>query len=389
MNKKIIIVLLALTSTVVMAQQDGIQAGSMTLFPTLGLSYGQTSNVFLTSDELQELRSNFTVFSPGIRLEVEGEKTDFSAQYDYNKTIYNADSRYNFDRHNLAANLGYTASSRSRGEVSVEYVNATDRIGTGNQQGDLINLGLDPDEWHSFGVGGKWHYGGIGAKGAIDFELGTLNRQYDNNRAFTRTRDRSTNYFGATYAHAVSPKTNLLAQFKRANIDYDEATLDNTETRLMFGAEWQATGKTSARALVGYLEKDFDNPIHNDFSGVAVEVGATWSPRSYSIFDLTLARETDETNGNGSFVVRNSADVGWTHYWKDRFSTTANVGVSDENYKENVRDDSLSYYGLSAKYQFTDWMMSGLGYRHTNRTSTISDFEYNDNSLLFTLELSK
>lgn len=389
MNKKIIILLCAFMSGAVVAQQEGIQAGSMTLFPTFGFSYGHTNNVFLTSTEAQKLSSNYTVFSPGIRLESEGEKTDFSAQYDYNKTIYNSNSKYNFDRHNLSAHLGYTASSRSRAELSVEYVNATDRIGTGNQQGDLINLGLDPDEWHSFGVGGKWHYGGVGAKGAIDLELGTLNRQYDNNRDFTRTRDRRTNYFGATYSHAVSPKTNLLAQFKRSNIDYDVATLDNSETRLMFGAEWQATGKTSARALVGYLEKDFDNPIHDDFSGVAVEVGATWSPRSYSIFDLSLARETDETNGNGSYVVRNSADLGWTHFWKDRFSTTANIGISDENYKENARDDSLNYYGLSAKYQFTDWLMSGLGYRHSNRTSTLQDFEYKDNSLLFTLELSK
>ena len=157
----------------------------------------------------------------------------------------------------------------------------------------------------------------------------------------------------------------------------------------MLGAEWNVTGKTTARALVGYLSKDFKEPAHNDFSGVAVEAGVTWSPRSYSVFDLTLARETDETNGNGSYVLRNSADLGWTHYWVDRFSTTANIGYSDEKYKGSLRDDSLNYYGLSAKYQFSDWLMSGLGYRHSDRSSSLEDFEYKDNSILFTLELSK
>ncbi|MCF6319214.1 MAG: outer membrane beta-barrel protein, partial [Proteobacteria bacterium] len=273
--------------------------------------------------------------------------------------------------------------------VSAEYFDGSDRIGTANRQGDLVNLVLDPDEWNSLGLGAKWRYGGIGAKGAIDLEVGTIDRQYDNNRLFTSTRDRGTRYFGATYSHTISPKTNLLAQFKRTKIDYDTATLDNTETRLMLGAEWKATGKTSARALVGYLSKDFKQPQHDDFNGLAVEVGATWSPKSYSLFDLTLSRETDETNGNGSFVVRNSADVGWTHFWKDRFSTTANIGMSREDYRGSLRDDDVNYYGLSAKYQFRDWLMSGLGYKHINRDSTLGDFSYNDNSLLFSIELSR
>ncbi len=378
-----------LVGTFVQAQQDGVQVGGMTLFPTLGISYGHTNNVFLASDEQERLSSNFTSISPGIRLEAEGEKTDFLAQYDYNLTSYNADSRYDFEMHHLLGSLGHRISGRSNLGLTAEYFNGSDRIGTANQQGNFLNLGLDPDEWHSFGMSGKWHYGGVGAKGSIDLEAGFINREYDNNRQLTAFRDRETRYFGATYSHAVSPKTNLLAQFKRTDIDYDTASLDSTETRLLFGAEWEVTGKTSARALVGYLEKDFDNSIHEDYSGVAVEAGLTWSPRSYSIFDLTLTRETDETNGNGSYVVRNSADLGWTHFWQDRFSTTANVGKADERYIDSVRDDDMDYYGVSAKYQFSDWLMSGLGYRHSNRTSSIDEFGYKDNSLLFTLELSK
>ena len=371
------------------AQQDGLPLGSFTLFPTLGLSYGHDDNVFLTSKDAEKLSSNYSVFSPGVRLEKEGERTDFLAQYDFNKTTYNANSRFDFEMHHFLAALGYSASSRSKFKLSAEYFDGTERIGTGNQQGNFLDLGLDPDEWHSFGVAGKWHYGGIGAKGSIDVEVGSIDREYDNNREITATRDRATRYVGVTYVHEVSPKTNLLTQFKHTQIDYDHATLDNTETRLMFGAEWHATGKTSARALVGYLEKDFDDPIHDDFSGIAVEVGLTWSPRSYSVFDLTLSRETDETNGNGSFVVRNSADLGWTHYWRDRFSTTANIGFSDESYEGSFRSDELNYYGVSAKYQFSDWLMSGVGYKHFDRSSSLSEFGYEGNSILFTLELSK
>ena len=386
--KKIVLLLSIGLSANLYAQQEGIQMGSFTLFPTVGLSYGHDDNVYYGRGE-DKLSSNYYVFSPGIRLETEGEKTNFLAQYNYDRTVFNADSNYNFEMHHFLAGLGHNASSRTRFDLTAEYYDGTDRIGTANQQGLLLNLGLDPDEWHSFGVGGKWHYGGVGAKGSIDVELGVIDREYDNNREYTATRDRETRYLGATYTHQISPKTNYLLQAKYADIDYDIATLDNEETRLMLGAEWNVTGKTTARALVGYLSKDFKEPAHDDFSGMAVEAGVTWSPRSYSVFDLTLARETDETNGNGSYVLRNSADLGWTHYWVDRFSTTANIGYSDEKYKGSLRDDSLNYYGLSAKYQFSDWLMSGLGYRHSDRSSSLEDFEYKDNSILFTLELSK
>jgi len=387
-TKRLILIGMIFTGSVV-AQQDGVPLGSFTVFPTLGLSYGHDDNVFYTNDDEEKLSSNFTSFSPGIRLETEGEKSDFMAQYDYNRTSFNADSKYDFEMHHLSATLGHNASSRSRVSVSGEYFNGSDRIGTANQQGDLVNLGLDPDEWHSIGLVGKGHYGGVGAKGSIDVELGGINRRYDNNRQFTATRDRDTRYIGATYSHQVTPKTNYLLQLKHTDIDYEAATLDNTETRVMLGAEWASSGKTSARALVGYLVKDFDDPIHEDFKGIAVETGVTWNVRSYSVVDLTLTRETDETNGNGSYVVRNSADLGWTHYWKDRFSTTANIGKSDENYKGSLRDDSINYYGVSAKYQFSDWLLSGLGFKHFDRKSTLDDFSYKDDAWLLTIELSK
>ncbi len=387
--KIITVVAVACFGKYAQAQQDGLQLGSFNVFPTLGLSYGYDDNVSFLFDQSRAISSNFFVFSPGVRVEAEGEKISFLGQYDYSKTSFNSDSRYNFDRQQLLFNLGYFVSNRSQLEVSVEYLDGSDRIGTGNQQGGLIDLNLDPDQWHSFGVGGKWHYGGVGAKGALDFDLGYVDMQYDNNEQFTATRNRQARYFGVTYSHRVSPKTTLLAQFKRTNIDYDAASLDNTETRYMFGTQWQATGKTSARALVGYLIKDFEQPQHNDFNGLAIETGLTWSPRSYSIFDLSLSRETDETNGNGSFVVRNTADIGWTHFWRDRFSTTANIGLSEETYKGSLRSDDLSFYGISAKYQFSDWLVSGLGYRHANRTSSINEFEYKDNSVMLTLELSK
>ena len=388
--KQFLLLLLLLSSaSVVNAQQNGIQIGSFTLFPTVGLSFGYDDNIFYASDSSSKLSSSYYLFSPGLRLITEGDKFDFIAQYNYDTTIVNANKRFNYEMHHLLASLGYTVSRRSKFQISAESFFGQDRIGTGNQQGNLLNLELDPDEWHSFGMVGKWHYGGVGAKGAVDLELGFINRTYDNNRFYTASRDRDADYYGITYSHNVSPKTNLLAQYKHTKINYDIATLDSTEERYMFGVEWQATGKTNARALIGYLTKNFDEPTRDDFNGLALEAGLTWTPRSYSVFDLTLSRETDETNGNGSYIVRNSSDLGWTHFWKDRFSTTANLGFSNEDYQGSFRDDRIRFYGLSAKYQVSSHVIAGLGFRHTSRNSSFDTFGYTDNSYLLTIEIAK
>ncbi len=87
--KQILSVLSLMSVGCALAQQDGIELGSFTLFPTIGLSYGHSNNVTYANDNSEKVSANFTSFSPGLRLETEGDKTDFLAQYDYNKTSFN------------------------------------------------------------------------------------------------------------------------------------------------------------------------------------------------------------------------------------------------------------------------------------------------------------
>ncbi len=386
--KCLVMGVLLFTGTVVLAQQEGVPIGSFTLFPSIGVSIGYGSNI--TRDDNNEVDSLVTVISPGFRLVKSGEKSEFLFQYDYEKTMYDDASENDFDSHHVLVDYSHRVSSRTNFGVSAEYHDSADRRGTGTQQGPVLDLGLAPDEWHSFGLGANLHYGGVGAKGSLDFEAGTLDRTYDNNRELTIFRDREVNYFGVTYGHQIRPKTRLMLHAKRTDIDFDVADLDSTELRLMLGAEWQVTGKTETRFLVGHLEKDFDSPARDDFSGLAWELGMTWQPRSHSIVDLSTSRETDETNNDGSFVLRRNVDLGWTHYWGgSRFNTTASVGFSKEDYREDVRDDDIDYFGLSAKYQFRKWLLFGLGYQKYQRDSNVSVYDYDDDLILLTIEASR
>ncbi len=366
------------------ADESGLALGGFVLLPTMGVSLGYTDNVFRSKTDA--LGSLYLSLAPGLRLEKTGEQVDVAVQYDYERTNFIDSPRDNYDSHHALASLGYQPSRRARFKASVEYYNASDRRGTGNQQGDLLPLGLEPDQWHSLGVGAGVHYGAVGARGYVDADFGRIRRQYDNNREFTRGRDRATNYLGLTYGHRIRPKTALLIQARHTVIDYDTASLDNTENRLMLGIDWQATGKTTLRALAGYLAKSFDDPAREDYSGAGWELGATWHVRSYSVLDLSASRETDETDGNGAFVLRHNVDLGWNHHWTRRFSTGVDLGVGRYDYRQSARADDLFSGGISLNYQWRPKVLLGMAFKRYHRTSSESFFEFDENTWLLTLE---
>ncbi len=366
------------------AEETGMALGDFVLYPTFGFSIGHTDNVYRANTDT--VSSLYTNLAPGLRLERSGEQVDVALQYDYNRTNFADSPRDNFDSHHALATVGYQHSRRARFKASAEYYNASDRRGTGNQQGDLLPLGLDPDQWHSLGLSAGMHYGSVGARGYVDVDLGAIRRQYDNNRLYTRGRDRKTRYLGVTYGHRIKPKTSLLVEARHTLIDYDVATLDNTENRLMLGLDWQATGKTSLRALAGYLAKSFDDPLRADYAGIGWELGATWHARSYSVFDLSTSRETDETDGNGSFILRQNVDFGWTHHWNRRFSTGLNLGLASYEYRQSLRDDDLTSAGISVNYQWHPKVLMGLAFKRYQRNSSEPFFEFDENTWLLSLE---
>ncbi len=358
--------------------------GSFVLYPTLGFSIGETNNVFRSA--LDPVSSRYTSIAPGLRLERSGERVDVVLQYDYESTRFTDSPRDNFDSRHALTSMVYQYSRRARFNAALEYFNATDRRGTGNQQGDLLSLGLDPDRWRSLGFSAGMHYGSTGAKGYVEAEIGGVRRQYVNNREFTRGRDRQTRYLGLTYGHRIKPKTTVLAHAKRTRIDYDSASLDNVESRLMVGVDWQATGKTTLRALAGYLDKHFDDPARDGYTGTGWEVGLTWHARSYSVFDLSATRETDETDGNGSYILRQNVDLNWNHHWTRRFSTGLNVGRASYTYRQSARDDTLTTTGGSLNYQWRPKVLLGVAFKRYRRDSSETFFMFDENTWLVTIE---
>lgn len=364
----------------------GIAAGAFTIHPTIGLTYGHDDNVTLANRP--RVSSDFTILAPAIQLVASGATSQFVLRYEFEKGEYKDSPIDDYTDHNFGFDLNLSPSVRNDFRFYGRYTKSHDRRGTALREGDIGLLEIEPDRWDEYGIGGTWRYGALGAKGALEIEAGHRKRDYTNHHSVTQFLDYSTTHAAARFFYRVRPKTELLAEARWEDIDYVVSPYDAIDTRFLVGVRWDATARTSGRVLLGQQHRDFDDPGLQDYSGVSWEVGLTWTPRTYSIIDLSTIRHATETTGLAAYRVTQDTVLRWDHYWKPRFNTTVEYGFSDHELRPNVRDDDVYFWGVSAQYAMRPWVRFGLGHRYIDRQSTDDEFNYDRNVTQFTVELT-
>ena len=118
---------------------------------------------------------------------------------------------------------------------------------------------------------------------------------------------------------------------------------------------------------------------------MGLELGATWNPKTYSTFDLSLAHEPNETDGTGSYIRATGGLLTWNHEWSSRFVHDANFGYSKEKFVGlgTTRSDNLYSAGAGIAYQVFDWLNIGLSYNYSLRKSNVANASYHGNHFGF------
>jgi len=400
-------ILLAISASASAADGTGVQAGPFRVKPTIGLTFGNESNVGLSG--VNEVSSFVTRISPGIRLDAGTEQRSMSLTYEIESARY-ADSEIdNYTDHTLAISGKLSPSARTRFDGEAHYELGHDRRGENSRQGRFAELNIDPDEWARRGGSVGFGYGVPSARAGFNAGAGVEDLSYQNNESFTRDADRSETHLKAEFLYRLGAKTRAFVSARQNNIEYDRARtrlsrsfrLDSFERLYSLGMEFDATSKTSGRFAVQKIRKDFDDSSFKDYSGSGYEVGLKFSPRSYSSFDLSASRRTDEAvnfiptstfaAANTQFVLAQDVTLAWTHGWSDRLQTSVDVGQSKQDFQANdrsLRDDRVNFWGVSTGYQMRPWLNIGAGYRNAERTSNDRQFEYNNDEFLVSFEAS-
>lgn len=391
-SKKLMMsVIAASISSAAFAQSEsagGIQAGPMTVYPSLAVSLRHDDNIFQTANET---KSWLTVIAPQVKVEASSASgikfgADLAVEDGRYKDSGNDD--YTDQRYALYGELaGSSMGLKLRAEMAkLHDPRSPDSVGGLTQ--------AKPNEYDNNSIAGVFAIGAPSSQGRIEFEAGLTDKEYTNNRAVTRTADRETTDAGVTFYWRIQPKTQLLLQAKQSEIDYDvdrptptTFNLDSKEQRYYAGVKWDATAKTSGTAKVGRLKKDFDAATLKDFSGGSWDIGINWAPLTYSTVQFTSSKQTSESSGTGNALLTKAHQVSWTHEWTSRIQSQLMLGRSDTEYLDAIpsREDRTTTSGIKLNYAMRYWLALAAEYTHTDRNSSQSAFDYKRNLLMFTV----
>jgi hypothetical protein len=217
--------------------------------------------------------------------------------------------------------------------------------------------------------------------GRIVFNLLWDNRIYDNHRANTKIRDRDSVGGGVTFFYHAMPKTSLLFELSHREFNYSNyENYDSIEQRALVGASWDISALTTGTAKAGLLEKNFNVDAQDGYSGISWEIGARWTPLSYSVIDILSRGRTEESNGSDDYYIDSKGVlIKWAHYWSESVNTVLDVNVTKNAYQPTTREDDYQSIGLQLNYSPRRWLNVGIGFTHSTNQSTNDSFEYEKN----------
>lgn len=368
------------------AQRSGIPVGSMIAFPAADIAIGYDDNV--AAQPTNPISSTFIVVAPSIILEGRSGPHLFDFRYN-GKTAYYSDSPDdNFNNNAFQANARLKFGVRNDVALRFDLKYGSDPRGSTDRP--ITNA---VDRYREVGVAGLYGYGARGAKGRLEFDGEYAQRRYTNNPQAAAESDVDRSALGATFYWRVMPKTRLLFQGRYLDFSYVNSpgsSLDSDERLLFVGAQWDATAKTSGFAKFGRTWKNFASSADQNESTSSWDVGIRWSPRTYSVFDLSALQHYRESTGVGDSIVERRGGIGWTHSWNSRLSHNLSYAKIRDTYLgsgTNRRDDTDAI-GAKLSYQFRPWAKFGVEYTHTKRDSNDPQYPYTRDVLLFTLGVS-
>jgi len=360
----------------------GTQIGGSPVFftPWVGAGVGYDDNLFLTPSN--EKSSPFYVLSPGLRLDARSPHSVIQLSHQHQWGYYSDSHADDYMDHTTRGVADMAFSPRMFGRVGFDYVKGHDPRGSTDRP-----VSTTPDEYKIFSPNATFAYGAPGAQGRAEVYYSFLRKRYDNNRSTTQFSDRDQQEYGAALYLRVAPKTYVLGEVRWTDIDYKifQPQFSGQEQRYYFGVSWEATAATTGTLKYGRLKRDFDSgeeSSHNSWEGIV-----TWTPRTYSRLDFYTSRQTNESTGQGRFILTSVAGVSWTHDWSSVLMTGVNLRYQKDEYQGFNREDETKSLGLRVGYKMRRWLTLGAEYTFAQRDSNLN-FDYDKNFYLLTATIS-
>lgn len=214
----------------------------------------------------------------------------------------------------------------------------------------------------------------------------------DDLNSFLERQDNSVDLYGY-YKYSV--KTSLFLQYRYTAVDYDSATeKDNAQHYYYGGVRWDTTEKLALLFKAGLQSKGFDDntPDFKDSDNFVVDLQALYrfTEKTEAKVDLYSKNEEPDSTDASEKVVFGL----WLNYSQDiteKITCKFDFNYEKADYAQLVasnRDDDTFEFRPSVQYLFKDWLMGELAYTYEVSDSSNDLFDYDTNTILFSLNLA-
>ena len=348
---------------------------SFVLVPTLNTRTVFDDNIY--SLDANEVSSFSQVVNPNFTFLAQDRLNVYQLFYNLNAAGFANDSNDSYNDHKLGVSAHLEPSVRLRYDAGLTYALLHDDRGTGASSGfgiDQIrgdgtaaNLGMgEVDKFNLATISGGVEYGAKTARGLL-VANGDINQKRYSRQSSADARDNDTVNVLLGLRARLMPKTTFLVDYEISDTNYDGASPDTKDNRILAGITWENAIQSTGKLRLGQSNRQIDGAA--DLDKFTWDLGLIWKPVALDTISINGgARASDGVNN--TTIENTNYSVSWTHDWADRFNTTLSLGVSEDDYQGVVRTDETTSYGIFVNYQMRRWLVLSAGINSSDKDST-------------------
>lgn len=357
--------------------QEGFDAGRTGFSPALEVGATNNSNFYLRPQNPES--ANGVSVRPSLAYNSQGPRMTAKALAAGNATVYDVPgTNDDYTDANFSGAFDYQAGIRWGVGLDAAATLGHDPFGVERTSGSPTIDDREVDKWGLYSAGARLLTGAPDARVNVELRGGGQRKEYRNNRADTVLLDHDIVRAGFTVFYNLSPKTSLLFDLNRSEVDFDsDEPRDAAETSARVGARWKITGKSTGDVRVGGFRRESDTTDDVIASGADWAVNLGWAATERSQVSLTAERSSQE-----SFVTQNrlinvrSFRASFSHRFTTRYSAALAAGVSNSDFVDTGREDDGITASLDQSLQVNKPLSAVLTLAYTERDSTLDLADY-------------
>jgi len=368
----------------------GMHAGGFLIFPALALEELYEDNIFAVntgedSDFITRIKpeidfeSDWTRNALNLAVDADIGRYRDNGNEDYEDYRINADGRVEIQGNDyLQGKAGYARKHVPR-----------------NSPND--NDGIKPTVYDVSSVSAAYRFN----PGRLSYRLsGALARlDYDDVKGRSGTisnddQDRDELTATAQVSYEVLPQHSAFVRVRYIKVDYDERFDDSGLQRssdgydLNIGSELLLTGSVFGELYLGYITRDYEDPVLKNIEKPAAGGSLTWLPSGLTTVNLSISRRISESIvDNSSGILITEGGIVIDHELLRNLLLNVNLFTRKDDFEGIQRNDDYLIFGFGAKYLMNRYVYLSLSYdfedRDSNTAGGVND--YTNNVLLLSI----